>query len=238
MGGDVTMNIGAYLRVSTESQLSGFGLEVQREKVLVWAAEHGHRIVKWWTDEGLSGGDGLDVRVALGEALDAARGGMRFVVPRLDRLARDVILQESVLRDVRAMGSDIFSAVPSEQENLTDDPSDPSRKLIRVVLGAIATYEKDLITLRMKSGRQLKAARGGYAYGSPPLGMVARDGELVPDAGEQATLARIRELAGTGMSHRGIARELNSAGVAAKRAGTAWSGVTVARALRRAELAT
>lgn len=226
------MDIGAYLRVSTESQLSGFGMEVQREKCVTWAREHGHRIVRWFTDEGLSGGDGLDVRIALGEALDAARGGMRFVVPRLDRLARDVILQETILRDVRRMGSDIFSTVASEQENLTEDATDPARKMIRVILGAVNEYEKSMIVLRMKSGRQLKAARGGFAYGSAPFGMMARDKELVPDAAEQVALARMRELRTDGKGYREIARTLDAEGVASKRGGS-WSGVTVERALRR-----
>jgi DNA invertase Pin-like site-specific DNA recombinase len=72
----------------------------------------------------------------------------------------------------------VFSTAGGEAD-LRDDDADPSRKLVRRILGAVAEYERELLLLRLRRGRQLKAARGGYAgLGSPPYGWRAEDREL------------------------------------------------------------
>jgi hypothetical protein len=74
---------------------------------------------------------------------------------------------------------------------LRDDPHDPTRKLIRQVLGAVSEFERSLIKLRLQRGRALKAERGGFAFGAPPFGFGAEGGELVPVDREQE--ARVRD---------------------------------------------
>src|SRR5207253_6591775 len=151
--------------------------------------------VSWYRDEALSGSNGLEQREGLADALDALknRDAAALVVHRLDRLARDLVLQEQLLADIRRIGADLFSTSNAEGSYLTDDPDDPSRKLIRQVLGAVNEYERAMITLRLRSGRRRKADNGGYAYGSPQFGYRAQGGELIEDATEQATLRRMRE---------------------------------------------
>jgi DNA invertase Pin-like site-specific DNA recombinase len=117
-----------------------------------------------------------------------------LIVYRLDRLARDLVLQEQLLADIRRMGADVFSTSSAEGSYLTDDPDDPSRKLIRQVLGAVNEYERAIIALRLRSGRRKKYDNGGYAFGSPPYGWRAVRRDLVEDPEEQAALARMREL--------------------------------------------
>src|SRR5690349_14217760 len=88
------LQVTTYLRVSTDKQADeGLGLDVQREAIRAWAKEHGHRVVRWTADEGISGSNGLDTRVALLEAFDALKDGTAagLVVYRLDRLARDLV---------------------------------------------------------------------------------------------------------------------------------------------------
>src|SRR5947208_2074283 len=90
----------AYLRCSTDRQAEeGLGLDVQREAIDRWAKSTGHRIVHSFTDEGVSGSNGIDQRRALGDALEVVREGKAagLVVYRLDRLARDLIIQETLL---------------------------------------------------------------------------------------------------------------------------------------------
>lgn len=90
-----------------------------------------------------------------------------------------------------------------------------------------------MISLRLRSGRKRKAKDGGYAYGAPPFGFRVEDGGLVPDEGEQATLARARELQKGGASIREIALTLTKEGRRTKRGGTRWHPTTVARVLGR-----
>jgi DNA invertase Pin-like site-specific DNA recombinase len=172
------MKIVAYLRVSTDRQADeGLGLDIQEQTIRRWAKAHGHRVVGWYRDEGMSGTDGLDSRVGLGDALAALREGQAqgLVVYRLDRLARDSVLQEQLLREVWSLDGEVFSTAGGES-NLRDDPEDPSRKLIRKMLAATAEYERDMIALRMRSGRRRARERGFYAGdGSPPFGYRSAD---------------------------------------------------------------
>ncbi|CUU53609.1 Site-specific DNA recombinase [Parafrankia irregularis] len=230
------MRVIAYIRVSTEKQLDGYGLDVQRDAVRAWARTNGHRLVLIFTEEGVSGK--LEERPALAEALRALKDGQAdgIVVPKLDRLARDLVVQEQLIAEVWRMGATVFSAVASEADYLVDDPADPSRKLIRQVLGAVSEYERAMIALRLRSGRARKAASGGYAYGAPAYGQKAVDKELTEDTREQDALARMIELADDGKSLREICAELEKEGHRPKR-GDRWHPTTVNRCLTRARAA-
>jgi DNA invertase Pin-like site-specific DNA recombinase len=123
------MRLVAYLRVSTDAQAErGLGLDVQRDTITKWARAHGHRIVLSAADEGVSGSNGIDGRDALPDALTALRDGAAagLVVYHLDRLARDLVLQEQLLAELRNLGAEVFSTAAGEQDYLKDDPDDPS----------------------------------------------------------------------------------------------------------------
>lgn len=82
-----------YVRVSTRGQAEdGYGLAVQEATVRAWARAGRHRLVALHRDEGVSGS--LADRAGLADALEDLRSGRAsvLVVPRLDRLARDLIM--------------------------------------------------------------------------------------------------------------------------------------------------
>jgi DNA invertase Pin-like site-specific DNA recombinase len=221
-----------YIRVSTDRQVDGYGLDVQEKALRTWARDNGHRLVRIYREEGVSGK--LEDRPALADALRAVkdRQGDGLVVPKLDRLARDLVVQEQLIAEVWRMGAAVFSAVASEADYLVDDPADPSRKLIRQVLGAVSEYERAMIALRLRTGRAHKAAAGGYAYGSPAFGQRAADKTLVADDREQAALARMAELHAGGAALRTIAATLEAEGHRPKR-GDRWHPTTIGRCLAR-----
>jgi DNA invertase Pin-like site-specific DNA recombinase len=229
-----TLRLVAYLRVSTDAQTEGLGLDVQKAAITEWADANNHEIAVEFTDAGVSGSNGLDTRTGLADAFNILRSGdaSGIVVYRLDRLARDLIIQEQLLAEARQHRWAVFSTSTGEAAYLEDDPGDPSRKMIRQVLGAVAEYERSMIVLRLRSGRARKAQAGGFAYGAPPYGYQAVDGELVAVAEEQATLARIRRLHGEGKSYRGIAEALLAEGVKPRR-GRAWHPGVLARFIDR-----
>lgn len=229
------MRVVAYLRVSTDRQAErGLGLDVQEQAIRRWARANGHRVVGWLRDEGVSGSNGLENRAALPEAFDVLRkrSASGMVVYRLDRLARDLVLQETLLAEVRRLGAHVFSTDGGEAGYLDDNPDEPSRRLIRQVLGAVAEYERGMITLRMRAGRLRKAERGGYAAGAPPYGFRAEDGALVAEESEQRVIRVMRELEAEGLAQREIADSLNAAGHRTKQ-GRLWNRVSVGLILRR-----
>jgi len=220
----------AYLRVSTDVQAEGLGLDGQRAAITEWAGTQAHEIAAEFTDAGVSGSNGLVTRTGLADAFTVLRNGdaSGIVVYRLDRLARDLIIQEQLLAEARQHGWSVFSTSAGEAAYLEDDPGDPSRKMIRQVLGAVAEYERSMIALRLRSGRARKAQAGGFAYGAPPYGYAAVDGGLVEVAEEQATLSRIRRDHHDGKSLRAIAETLNAEGVKPRR-GQAWHPGVIVR---------
>lgn len=244
------MKVAAYLRVSTDRQAErGLSLDEQEDVIRRWARAGRHRIVSWHRDEGVSGANGLGSREGLADALETIRDRQAagLVVYRLDRLARDLIVQETVLAEVWRLGGQVFSTFPSEAGYLSDDPDDPSRKLIRQVLGAVAEYEKSMVALRLRMGRRRKAAKGGYAHGAPPYGWRAEHRELVPVEEEQEVVTQISKWRaelddnGNPTSLAEIARRLNDAGIpprhsqplGGRKEPPRWHPAQVARVLAR-----
>lgn len=227
------MELVAYLRVSTGRQAEqGLGLDVQERAIRRWARRHGHKIALVSVDRGVSGT--LAEREGLTRALRVIRDGEArgLIVYRLDRLARDLVLQEQLLAEARRHGGHVFSTSEGETHFLDDDPDDPSRKLIRQVLGAVSEFDRAMIALRLRNGRRAKADRGGFAYGSPPYGTRAKKGHLAPEQEEREAVERMVELRRQGLTLRAIAATLDVEKKRPRRAGH-WSPETVRRILRR-----
>lgn len=227
------MKLAAYIRVSTARQSEAYGPELQRADIRKWARANGHRIVEWCEDS-ISGTSELRAREGWMQAEHAVKTGAAHgvVVPRLDRLARDVMVQELLLRNLHQFGGVVVSTREGENELLTGETRDPSRKLIRTILGAVAEYDREMIAYRLEDARKAKAAKGGYAHGGLPYGYESKDGALVPIPAEQRALARMRELSAQGASTRQIAAALTAEGHPTKRGGS-WSGASVARIVKR-----
>jgi DNA invertase Pin-like site-specific DNA recombinase len=207
-----------YLRVSTQEQAdSGYGLEAQRLAILRFCADLGFVLHAVYTDAGVSGAAGLDERPALSRALAELEAGRadRLVVYRLDRLARDLILQELLLARLAKAGTPVLSVTEPDIDTLSDDPT---KTLIRQVLGALAQYERALIRGRMDAGRAVKAAAGGYVGGQPRYGTKAAAGDLTHNEEEAVVVERVLALRSQGRSYRQIASELEAAGLRPRRA--------------------
>ena len=98
-----------------------------------WTQLNGYALVGTFRDEGVSGSKELDHRPALLEAFQTLRErrAVALVVYRLDRLARDLIVQKQLRAEVKRFGARVCSTSAAEAGYLTDDPDDPSRKLVR-----------------------------------------------------------------------------------------------------------
>ncbi|WP_020109608.1 recombinase family protein [Nocardia sp. 348MFTsu5.1] len=222
----------AYIRTSTKDQLAMYGPDRQREAIRSWARQHRHRIVAEVV-EATSGTVPPPARTLWPYAVETAcENGGAVVVADLSRLSRDLIEQETALREMARCGTRLCSTSEEEQRML-DDPNDPQRKLIRQVVGAVNEYDRSQIVRRMQDGRRLKKQAGGYAGGQPPFGYKGRDKskELVPHPAEQAVLSRMRDLHAAGASTRAIADVLNREGMTTRQDGR-WSSPMVSHHLR------
>jgi len=210
----------AYLRVSGKDQLQGDGFDRQLLACQTWAANNGAEIAEVFREKGVSGTKEMDDRPTLSElfaALDE-NGIKTVVIEKLDRLARDLMVQEAIIKDFMAHGYTLISAYEPDLCS-----NDPTRKLIRQVIGAISEYDKTMTVQKLRAARERKRLRGEHANGVYAFGMLS---------GEEVALAEIRRLRAGGMTCSAIAGELNRAGLATRSKGQ-WIGPTIAKIVRR-----
>jgi len=214
-----------YCRVSTENQKEDKTITYQQDAIRQYALDNGIEISQMFSDEGISGS--LEHRPGLAQliyALEHTPDIEGVLIHKLDRLARDIVIQENLIKTFQNLGKRIISTLEPDL-----DSTDPTRKMIRQVLGVIAEYEKALITLRLSAGRISKATRGGYSGGGVPLGyrVDKETHTLVIDKREAEIVKKIWYLKRyRKLSYDKIAKALNKENIPTK-TGKRWSAPAV-----------
>jgi DNA invertase Pin-like site-specific DNA recombinase len=204
---DVCMqSLVAYVRVSSEAQFDGYGLDIQRSDIAKWAERNGFEIATTCDDIGVSGAREASERPGLTEALALLRDGRAdgLIVARLDRLARQLTVQEAVLARVWRDSRRVFSS--DSGEILQDDPSDPMRTAMRQMAGVFAQLDRAMIIKRLRDGRRAKQAAGLYSGGGFAFGYGPKSER------ELNVLKHARALEAAGRSWSQIAQTLNRLG--------------------------
>ena len=208
----------AYLRVSGRGQVSGDGFTRQLKAIKEYAAAHEIKIVSVYREEGVSGTTESANRRAWSELMTAlhSNGVRAVIVEKLDRLARDLMVQETIIGDLRKHGFELLSvAEPDLMAN------DPTRILVRQMMGAVEQYEKSQIVLKLRGARMRKRAREGRCEGRKPYGFYD---------GESEALELIKALRAEGLGFDRIAARMNAEGIQT-RTGRPWHGVVINRIL-------
>ncbi len=210
----------SYLRVSGKGQVSGDGFPRQRAAIKAYSKANGFAIVREFADEGVSGAIETTDRPAFAEMVATlhSNGVRTVIVEKLDRLARDLMVQEAALSYFQQNG---FTLVSVAEPDLM--ASDPSRTAFRQMMGVFAQYDKNMIVLKLAGARMRKRAQTGRCEGRKPFGYFE---------GEDAALARMKALRAEGLGFDRIAAALNTEGVPT-RTGKPWHGFTVNGILTR-----
>ena len=211
----------AYLRVSGKGQVDGDGFPRQEAAVKAYAKDHDIRIVKMFREKGVTGSKETMDRPAWVEMMATLHGnGVKTIlIEKLDRLARDLMVQEACIADLRKNG---FTLVSVMEPDLM--ATDATRVLMRQLLGAVAQYEKTQIVIKLRAARTRMKAQEGRCEGRKPFGHYE---------GERAAIERMTALQASGMSVRAIAAKLNAEGVPT-RTGGVWRDAVVGRILKDA----
>ena len=213
----------SYVRVSGGGQVRGDGPARQRRAIQRYASTHKIAVIEEFADLGVSGATELADRPGLAALLDRVEhnGVSLVLVERADRLARDLMIQEVTIDAFTRAG---VRVVTSEGVDLTTDDGDPTRRLIRQILGAVAEFDKSVVVLKLRAARERIRRREGRCEGRKPYGY---------HPAEQAVIRRIKALrrkprGGRRLSFASIADRLNSEG-ATNRAGRPWTPQRVHR---------
>lgn len=228
MGSSVNTKAILYCRVSREEQArEGVSLEAQEERLRAYAAMRGMQVVDVVIDAGVSGGIPIAERAGGKRVLAAIRAGCGNVVAyKLDRLFRDCA---DCLRTVEAWQKAGVAMHLVDLGGQAVDTSSAMGRFFLTVMAGAAELERNQTRERTKMALVSKKQRGERT-GNVPLGFrLADDGvRLLPDDGEQAVIAKARELRKTGASFRAIGEHLLDAGMV-PRVGREWHATTVMR---------
>lgn len=205
----------AYKRISGKGQLQGTGLDRQHETVYGFAQQNGYEIVNVYED--VYTGTDAD-RPAFMEMLEAmlSNGVKTVIVESLDRLARDILVQSSLLAKLASEGLTLISATTGENVTASME-EDPMRRALVQIQGVFAELDRRLLVRKLRKGREIVKARKGRCEGDKPFGS---------KEGEDVALERLRQLIDAGYGNVEIAATLNAEGVPS-RSGRPWNRGTV-----------
>lgn len=178
----------AYMRCSGLGQNDGDTWARQESAVRKYAKAHGLAVADadWFKDVGVSGTKDMGDRPGLAALLDRVESnGVRVVlVENATRLARDLMVSEVILAQLRDAGCRVISC-DSGTDLIDESDDDPTRRLIRQVLGAVAEFDRRVTVLKLRAARERIRRRAGRCEGRKPFGS---------RPGETAVIDRIRDL--------------------------------------------
>lgn len=209
-----------YYRVSTQAQgRSGLGLESQRMLVASFLDSAGGHLVAEFSE--IESGVSRDRR-ELQRALECCRASRSvLVIARLDRLARSLhFISKLIESGVEFVAADMPAA----------------NKFTLQIMGAMAEYERDLISQRTKSALSAAKARG-IKLGNPFLSEAARLGAIRSRELADSFAERLRPIISAHLSaevgtYASLARALNLMGIPTQR-GKTWTTAGVCSIVRR-----
>lgn len=210
-----------YLRVSGKTQLEGDGFPRQRAAIESYAAQEGMTIETWYEERATPGKTEWEERPAWAEMALSLTEGRVILIERLDRLARDLMVQEHIIADLRKRHVTLIST--AEPDLCIDDPT---RKLLRQIMGAIAEYDRTMIVRKMKAARDRIKKETGKCEGRKSYGF---------RAGEAETINFIKALRLKGLTWQRVADYLNEANTPTRQPGSRWYPATVQKIFKASQ---
>lgn len=164
----MAQRIVGYIRVSGDSQHGNEqdGAPRQKRAIEAWAKKSKKPVSEWLEDLGVSGTLELAQRPALSKLLDSLHPPGILVIEKCDRLARDLIAGELIIRMLAKAGWQVISAETGE--DLTASIS-PTSILMRQMQGAFAEFDRRNIVARLRLAREQKRTTTGRCEGRKPF---------------------------------------------------------------------
>ena len=209
-GSSDTSRCYGYARVSTTRQAEeGESLETQERVIGGYAQLLGLVLNRVFVERGVSGSRPLADRPEGAALLTVLRPGDVVITPKLDRMFRSALDALAVLGELKKRGVSLHMI-----DLGGDTTGNGVSKLVFTILSAVAEAERDRTRERIAEVKADQRKRGRFLGGSVPFGWrLDKKGGLIPEAAEQAAIARMRALRSEGLSLRAIRDRMAAEGV-------------------------
>ena len=178
-------------------------------------------------DKGISGDAKISKRIQLVEALDTLTKGDTLYIYSFSRIARDSLTQLWIEKEIDERKAFLVSV--KEESSCGDSPE---KKMMRVILGAVNSYEKEVIRMRVASARKTMKKNGRFLGGRRPYGYKINGKSLERVSNEQQTISSMMDWKQQGMTIQRITDTLNENGTPSA-TGNAWHYMSVRKILQR-----
>lgn len=224
------MRAAGYVRVSTARQAEeGLSLEQQQARVEDYIASQKDdggspwvQVYPMFVEAGVSGR--RDDRPELTRLLAIVDQIDVLVIPKLDRLGRSTRHLLDVVEKLQASKVQLVSL-----SDHIDTGTSTGRLMLRM-LASLAEFESDMISERVASVSNARAAKGRH-HGTAPYGYEADEGLHVIEEQAVVVVRIYREYVDEGLSQRHIAKRLNDEGVTTPTGTGRWGQSTISRML-------
>jgi DNA invertase Pin-like site-specific DNA recombinase len=156
-----------YVRFSSLANKDGDSVRRQQASIKAYCEQHGIQLVQFFIDEGVSGTLEYQDRPAFVDMLHhVAQNGTRLViVSDQDRLSRQLLIQELIIRDFNQLGISIISVANGDLTNTDDEHAN----MVRQVIGSLIQMERHKLTRRLRIAREKVRQEKGKCEGRKKL---------------------------------------------------------------------
>lgn len=215
----------AYLRVSDISQVGKGGFDRQLKAIKSFCKEQGYSVADVYQEKGVSGTKGeLDRPTFQNMVADILSNGINtIVVESLDRLARELRIQEQILFYLARKDICLISA--NTGENVTEAvKSDPMKNALIQIQGVFSELDKKQLVRKLRRGREKVKAEKGKCAGRKHYGEESEEERIILK--RITYMRRMSRGQEKRMSFQKIANVLNEEGIKT-RLGKQWTSTGV-----------
>lgn len=199
-------------------------MEAQEERIRLYCQLNGLDLVEVIRERAVTAKIKLNKRPEGSKIAKLTAAGVCHIVAlKLDRMFRNAVDALTHAEEWEQAGISLHLVDMGRGQSFNTGSS--MGKMMLTMLAGFAEFERNMIAERTTAALRHKKAHGKI-YNHVPYGYRAHDGNLIPDATEQAVITTMTALRGRGTSYNEIANALNGDGVPTKLGGS-WGSQTV-----------
>jgi site-specific DNA recombinase len=219
------MNVGIWIRVSTDDQAKGESPKTHEARARMYAELKNWTAIELYDLSGVSGKSIIDHPECKRMLNDVSAGKIEALIfSKLARLARNT-------RELLEI-SDHFQKYDASLVSLGEsiDTSSPAGRLLFTVIGALGEWEREEISARVSASVVTRASQGKCTGGVGPFGYRWKDNRLIVTPDEASTVKEVFDTYMKTSNLMATARMMNERGYRTKE-GAKFRNITIKRIL-------